>query len=202
MTARIALFDLGRVVLDWEPARLYSRLLPDAEERERFLSEICSMAWHTRHDAGVSFADNAPPLIAQYPQYDSEIRAWGGRWMEMFDGYIGGTPELIDRLEARGVPLYALSNMPAEVWPMMLEHFPLLKRFRHTVVSGDIGLVKPDPAIFAHTLDMLGRPAPGEVFFIDDSEKNIAAADALGFRTHLFRSAGALGTALKAEGLL
>ena len=65
MTARIALFDLGRVVLDWEPARLYSRLLPDAEERERFLSEICTMAWHTRHDAGVSFADNALPLIAE-----------------------------------------------------------------------------------------------------------------------------------------
>ena len=202
MTARIALFDLGRVVLDWEPARLYSRLLPDAEERERFLSEICSIAWHTRHDAGVSFADNAPPLIAQHPQYEAEIRAWGRCWMEMFDGYIGGTPELIDRLEARGVPLYALSNMPAEVWPMMLEHFPLLQRFRHTVVSGDIGLVKPDPAIFAHTLDMLGQPAPGEVFFIDDSEKNIAAADALGFRTHLFRSAGALETALEAEGLL
>ena len=202
MTARIALFDLGRVVLDWEPARLYSRLLPDAEERERFLSEICSMAWHTRHDAGVSFADNAPPLIAQYPQYESEIRAWGGRWMEMFDGYIDGTPDLIDRLEERGVPLFALSNMPSEPWPMMQEHFPLLKRFRHTVVSGDIGLVKPDPAIFAHTLEKLGSPSPGEVFFIDDSEKNTHAADALGFRTHLFRTAEGLETALEAEGLL
>ncbi|KCZ86682.1 HAD family hydrolase [Hyphomonas jannaschiana] len=202
MTAQIALFDLGRVVLDWEPARLYSRLLPDAEERERFLSEICTMAWHTRHDAGVSFADNAPPLIAQYPHYEAEIRAWGGRWMEMFDGYIDGTPALIDRLEERGVPLYALSNMPSETWPLMLEHFPLVKRFRHTVVSGDIGLVKPDPAIFMHALEKLGNPAPGEVFFIDDSEKNITAADALGFRTHLFRSAEGLETALKAEGLL
>nr|WP_321512393.1 HAD family phosphatase [uncultured Hyphomonas sp.] len=202
MTARIALFDLGRVVLDWEPARLYSRLLPDAEERERFLSEICTMAWHTRHDAGVSFADNALPLIAQYPQYEAEIRAWGGCWMEMFDGYIDGTPDLIDRLEARAVPLYALSNMPSETWPLMLEHFPLVKRFRHTVVSGDIGLVKPDPAIFAHTLEKLGNPAPGEVFFIDDSEKNIAAADALGFRTHHFRSAEGLEAALTAEGFL
>jgi 2-haloacid dehalogenase len=202
MTAGIALFDLGRVVLDWEPARLYSRLLPDAEERERFLSEICTMAWHTRHDAGVSFADNAPPLIAQFPQYEAEIRAWGGCWMEMFDGYIDGTPDLIDRLEARAVPLYALSNMPSETWPLMLEHFPLVKRFRHTVVSGDIGLVKPDPAIFAHTLEKLGNPAPGEVFFIDDSEKNITAADALGFRTHHFRSAEGLEAALMAEGLL
>ncbi|KJS25655.1 MAG: HAD family hydrolase [Hyphomonadaceae bacterium BRH_c29] len=202
MAGLIALFDLGRVVLDWEPARLFSRLLPDAEERDRFLSDICSMAWHTRHDAGVSFADNALPLIAQFPEYETEIRAWGGRWMEMFDGYIQGTPALIERLEARNVPLYALSNMPSETWPMMLEHFPLLTRFRHTVVSGDIGLVKPDPAIFAHTLRMLGDPAPSDVFFIDDSEKNILAANALGFRTHLFRSAEGLEAALVAEGLL
>ena len=202
MAGLIALFDLGRVVLDWEPARLFSRLLPDAEERDRFLSDICSMEWHTRHDAGVSFADNALPLIAKFPEYETEIRAWGGRWMEMFDGYIDGTPALIERLEARNVPLYALSNMPSETWPMMLEHFPLLKRFRHTVVSGDIGLVKPDPAIFAHTLRMLGDPAPSDVFFIDDSEKNIIAADALGFRTHLFRSAEGLEAALVAEGLL
>jgi len=202
MAGRIALFDLGRVVLDWEPARLFSRLLPDAEERGRFLSDICSMEWHTRHDAGVSFADNALPLIAQFPEYETEIRAWGGRWMEMFDGYIQGTPALIERLEARNVPLYALSNMPSETWPMMLEHFPLLTRFRHTVVSGDIGMVKPDPAIFAHTLKMLGDPAPSDVFFIDDSEKNILAADALGFRTHLFRSADGLEAALVAEGLL
>ena len=202
MAGLIALFDLGRVVLDWEPARLFSRLLPDAEERDRFLSDICSMEWHTRHDAGVSFADNALPLIAKFPEYETEIRAWGGRWMEMFDGYIDGTPALIERLEARNVPLYALSNMPSETWPMMLEHFPLLKRFRNTVVSGDIGLVKPDPAIFAHTLRMLGDPAPPDVFFIDDSEKNIIAANALGFRTHLFRSAEGLEAALVAEGLL
>jgi HAD superfamily hydrolase (TIGR01549 family) len=202
MAGLIALFDLGRVVLDWEPARLFSRLLPDAEERDRFLSDICTMEWHTRHDAGVSFADNALPLIAKFPEYETEIRAWGGRWMEMFDGYIDGTPALIERLEARNVPLYALSNMPSETWPMMLEHFPLLKRFRNTVVSGDIGLVKPDPAIFSHTLRMLGDPAPSDVFFIDDSEKNIIAADALGFRTHLFRSAEGLEAALVAEGLL
>ena len=202
MAARIALFDLGRVVLDWEPARLYSRIFPDAAERDRFLSEVCTMAWHTRHDAGVSFADNAPPLIAQYPQYEAEIRAWGGRWMEMFDGYIDGTPDLIERLAARGVPLYALTNMPSETWPLMQQHFPVVNRFADVVVSGDIGLVKPDPAIFRHTLNTMGDPAPGEVFFIDDSERNIAAAGALGFRTHLFRSAEGLEAALQAEGLL
>ena len=202
MAARIALFDLGRVVLDWEPARLYSRIFSDPAERDHFLSDICTMEWHTRHDAGVSFADNAADLIAQHPRYEAEIRAWSGRWLEMFDGYIDGTPALIERLEARGVPIYALSNMPSETWPLMLEHFPLVKRFAQVVVSGDIGMVKPDPAIFAHTLKVMGDPAPSDVFFIDDSEKNIVAADALGFRTHLFRSADALEAALGEEGLL
>jgi len=202
MAARIALFDLGRVVLDWEPARLYSRIFSDPAERDRFLSEICTMDWHTRHDAGASWADNAAPLIAQYPQYEAEIRAWSGRWMEMFNGYIEGTPDLIGRLDDHGVPLYALSNMPAEPWDEMLEHFPVMQRFRHVVVSGRIGMVKPDPAIYAHALEMMGNPAPSDVFFIDDAAKNIAAADALGFRTHLFRTAGELETALVAEGLL
>ncbi|MEZ5997108.1 MAG: HAD family phosphatase [Hyphomonas sp.] len=202
MTARIALFDLGRVVLDWEPARLYSRVFPDAAERDRFLTEICTMDWHTRHDAGTSFADNAAPLIAQYPQYEDAIRAWGGRWMEMFHGYIDGTPELIARLDARGVPLFALSNMPAEVWQDLLDAFDVLHAFRHVVVSGEIGMVKPDPAIYAHTLDIIGNAAPEDIFFIDDSAKNIAAADALGFRTHLFEGAAGLERALTAEGLL
>ena len=202
MTARIALFDLGRVVLDWEPARLYSRLLPDAEERERFLSEICTMAWHTRHDAGGSFADNALPLIAQYPQYEAEIRAWGGCWMEMFDGYIDGTEDLVERLHAAGQPLYGLSNMPAEVWPAMLEAFPVMQRLRDVVVSGEEGVVKPDRRIYEIALERMGQPAPGDVFFIDDSLKNVEAAASLGFDAHHFRGAATLERALRDRGLL
>ena len=98
------------------------------------------------------------------------------------------------------MPLYALSNMPSEPWEEMLERFPVMQRFRHVVVSGRIGMVKPDPAIYAHALEMMGNPAPSDVFFIDDAAKNIAAADALGFRTHLFRTARELETALVAEG--
>lgn len=202
MTARIALFDLGHVVLDWDPARLYRKIFDDPQERDRFLADICNMAWHTRHDAGAGFAENAAPLIAQYPHYEGQIRAWGQRWMEMFDGYVDGTAELVERLDARGAPLYALSNMPAEPWPIMLEAFSLLRRFRHVVVSGEIGMVKPDPAIYAHALGKLGNPDPADVFFIDDSLRNIEAAAALGFRTHHFRGAEGLEQALAAEGLL
>ena len=202
MTVSIALFDLGRVVLDWEPARLYDKIFDDAADRDHFLGSVCTMAWHTRHDAGASFAENAGALIAEYPEFEAEIRAWGTRWMEMFNGYIPGTPDLIERLHAGGIPLYALSNMPSDPWPAMLAHFGTLRRFRHVVVSGDVRMVKPDPAIYRHTLDVIGNPDPTTVLFIDDSATNIAAADALGFRTHHFTGAPGLAAALARHHLI
>ena len=129
--------------------------------------------------------------------------AWGGRWMEMFDGYIDGTPDLIERLHARKVPLYALTNMPSETWPLMQRHFgPVLGRFRRVVVSGDLGMVKPDAAIYRHTLEAIGNPDPACVLFIDDSAPNIAAADKLGFVTHHFTGAAGLEAALAHYGLV
>lgn len=202
MAASFALFDLGRVVLDWEPSRLYDKIFADRAERDRFLATICTMDWHTRHDAGTGFADNRQPLIARFPQYEQQIRAWGERWIEMFDGYIDGTPRLIEMLFGREVPVYALSNMPSETWPLMKDTFPLLMRFRDVVVSGETGLVKPDPRIFAYTLSKMGGPDPADVLFIDDNQTNIATADALGFRTHLFRDAASLERDLILEGLL
>lgn len=202
MAARIALFDLGGVIIDWSPARLYSKMFADPAEMDRFLSSVCTMDWHTRHDAGVSFADNAAPLIAAYPQYENQIKAWRTRWMDMFDGTIAGTERLVESLAGRGTPLYALSNMPAETWGEVFAAYPILRRFRQIVVSGEVGLVKPDPAIFHLTLARMGGPSPDEVLFIDDSPRNVATADALGFRTHLFRDAAGLERTLILEGLL
>lgn len=202
MAARIALFDLGGVIIDWSPARLYSKIFADRAEMDRFLSSICTMEWHTRHDAGVSFAENAAPLIAAHPQYENQIKAWRGRWMEMFDGTIAGSERLVESLAGRGTPLYALSNMPAETWGDVFPAYPILKRFRQIVVSGETGLVKPDPAIFQLTLARMGGPSPDEVLFIDDAPRNIATADALGLRTHLFRDSASLERTLILEGLL
>lgn len=202
MTARIALFDLGGVLLDWSPARLYSQIFSNAAEAGRFLDEVGTMEWHLEHDRGVSFADNAAPLIARYPQYEPQIRAWQSRWADMFDGYVTGTDRLIEMLFGREVPLYGLSNMPAEVWPQMLDMFPALHRFREVVVSGQIGLVKPDPAIFHYAHTRMGDPDPGDVLFIDDAPRNIAMADALGYQTHLFTGAAGLESELIRQGLL
>ena len=202
MAAEIALFDLGHVVLDWEPSRLYTKIFDTPQECDVFLSDVCTMAWHTRHDAGVSFADNAAELIRLYPHYEAEILAWGRRWMEMFDGYMDGTAELIARLDARGVPLYALSNMPADPWDEMLEALDVLRRFRHVVVSGQINMIKPNADIYHHALKMMDGPDPDKVIFIDNSLPNVEAADALGFRTHHFKHAEGLEQALVQEGLL
>lgn len=193
---KIVLFDLGRVLLDWEPDRLYRKLIAHPEERQAFLSNICTMAWHTRHDAGTSFAENADELIAQYPDHTDLIRAWGMRWFEMFDGYIDGVPALIDQLLARNTPLFALSNMPGDPWEEMKKQFNYLTYFRDVIVSGHEKCVKPDPRIYRIALARMDNPEPNSVLFIDDSAKNIAAADALGFQTHHFTSAFSLEKAL------
>lgn len=193
---QIVLFDLGRVLLDWEPDRLYQKLIPDQAARLRFLQSVCTMEWHGRHDAGMSFAQNAGLLIQKFPEHADLIKAWGERWFEMFNGYIEGVPALIDRLERGNIPIYALSNMPSDPWPEMQKRFPYLARFRDTIVSGDEKCIKPDPEIYQIALARMGKPRPQSVLFIDDSPANITAADALGFQTHLFTSAQSLETAL------
>lgn len=202
MSVQTVLFDLGRVVIDWEPDRLYSKLIPDAEERKRFLETVCTMAWHTRHDAGVSFSDNAASLIAEFPDKATLIRAWGDRWLEMFDGYVAGTPALMDELVKNEVPLYALTNMPSETWPMMQDMYPRMALFRDVIVSGDEKCVKPDQEIFNIALARMGNPSPETVLFMDDSPANIDAAAHYGFVTHLFTDASGLETALIEHKLL
>lgn len=202
MAARIALFDLGGVLLDWSPARLYSQLFDDPQECAHFLENVCSLQWHEAHDRGVSFEENAAALIARFPAYESQILDWHRRWADMFNGYVRGTVRLVELLRGRGVALYGLSNMPAGIWPMMLDMFPLLTQFREIVVSGQVGLIKPDPAIFHYARARMGDPDPGDVLFIDDSARNTATAEALGYRTHLFRDAAGLEQELIRQGLI
>lgn len=202
MSARIVLFDLGNVVVDWRPILLYRTLFDDPAEAEWFCANVCNMAWHTEHDRGVSMDENAAPLITEYPQYESQIRAWKTGWLDMFAGYVPGTPQLIAHLEERRVPLYGLSNIPAEKADETFETFPVIKILRDIVVSGAEKVVKPDPKIYEITLQRMGNPHPSEVLFIDDSLKNIDAANALGFQTHHFKGAKELEADLVKRGLI
>lgn len=202
MSARIVLFDLGHVVLDWQPLRLYRDMFDTETEAEIFLRDVCNMEWHVDNDRGVPMADNAAQLIERHPQYENQIRAWQTRWLDMFEGYVDGMPVLIARLEDARVPLYGLSNIPAEVAQETFDAFPMIKLFRDVVVSGAEKTVKPDPRIYEITLARMGNPDPADVLFVDDREENCQAAEAMGIKAHQFKGAAGFEARLVAEGLL
>ena len=195
------LWDFGNVIVRWNPRTLYVKIFADPIQCDRFLAEVCTMAWHAPTDCGVTFVDNCARLIAQHPHYEAEIEAWHLRWGEMFSGAISETEVAIEALHVRGVPQYGLSNISHETLETTLALSPAFSRLSGVVASGLEGVMKPDPAIYQLCCARFGL-APGEFLFVDDSEWNIAAAKALGFDTHHFTDPAALRPALEACGLL
>ena len=201
MPVRGVVFDVGNVIVRWDPRTLYSKIFADPAERDWFLANVCAMPWHMRHDDGVAFADNRAPLIVQYPQYEAAIVAWEDRWWEMFSGPIPETVAAIEALDRRGVPVFGLTNMPSTMSAGTFAMTPVFGRFAHIVISGDVGLSKPDPRIFELTARHAGL-SPSELLFVDDSRTNIDAAAACGFDVHHFTDPKALRPALAVRGLL
>jgi 2-haloacid dehalogenase/putative hydrolase of the HAD superfamily len=198
---RGVVFDVGNVIVRWDPRTLYSKIFPDPAERDWFLAHVCTMDWHTAHDEGVSFAENRGPLIARFPQHEAAIVAWGERFFEMFSGAIPETEAAIEAMAQRGVPMVGLTNMSADTAAQTFAMSAAFARLSDIVVSGAVGLMKPDPAIFELAAARAGL-APGELLFVDDSQRNIDAAAALGFDVHRFDDPAALTPALAARGLL
>ena len=147
MTPRVGsvVWDLGAVVIDWNPRYLYRTLLPDDDAVEAFLGEVCTPAWHHRHDEGRPMAEGVAELIDAFPDRADLIRAYVDRWDDMFAGQIEGSVALIDELAAAGVPQYGLTNWPAEMFPRARARFPVLGRLKGVVVSGEEGVAKPSP---------------------------------------------------------
>jgi len=181
------LFDLGGVLVDWNPRYLYRKIFKDDAEMERFLSEVCHPHWNHLHDQGMlSFANSIPDLQHRYPQHHDEIAAWQERWPEMLGGAIDRTVGVLEDLKKRKkVRLFALTNWSAETWPHALERFGFLDHFDGILVSGQEKLAKPDPRIFDLAISRF-KLDPRETLFIDDSERNIQQARELAFITHWF----------------
>ena len=195
-------FDLGGVLIDWNPRHLYRKLFNgDEEAMERFLSEICTSEWNARQDEGRSFAEATEELIARHPGQAGLIRAFFYRWPEMIAGAIEQTVEILADVKRAGHEIYALSNWSAETFPHARERFRFLDWFDFTVISGAIGLVKPGREVFDFLLEKIGRRAE-DCVFIDDSPLNTAAARELGFDAIHFRSPQQLRHELMKRGIL
>jgi 2-haloacid dehalogenase len=200
-TIDAVIFDIGGVLLDWDPRHLYRKLFADHQEMERFLTQIATMEWHEANDRGVPFAVTCRELAERHPQYAEQIWAWGRRSEEMVAGPIAGSVEILGELRRRGVRCYALTNMEAETYPRRLARYGFLRWFDGTVVSSAEGIIKPDPEIFERLLARFGL-APETTLFIDDSARNVEAAAALGMQTVRFSSPEALRRRLAAAGVL
>ncbi len=197
-----AVFDIGGVLLDWDPRHLYRKLFDgDEEAMERFLAEVCTLEWHAAHDLGVPFADSCARLAAEHPAQADLIWAWGRRSEEMVAGPIAGTVDILHELKQRGIRCYALTNMEAETYPLRLDRYEFLGWFDGTVVSSSEGIAKPDPAIFELVLHRFGLDATRTVL-IDDNAANVAAARSLGMRTVRFESPPQLRRWLTDAGVL
>jgi len=180
------IFDIGRVLYDWDPRFLYERLIPEGEALESFLRDVVTVDWHFQHDAGRDFVDTSAELTALHPHHADLIAAWGPRFAESIPGPIPGMHDLVARLDAADVPLFAITNFSHEFFPpFRMTEAALFDRFRGIVVSGEEKLVKPDAAIYRLALDRFGLPAAGTVF-IDDNAANVAGADAVGMTGILF----------------
>jgi 2-haloacid dehalogenase len=198
---RAVVFDIGGVLLDWDPRHLYRRLFEDRGEMERFLAEVCTPQWHAQHDRGVPFSVSCARLAERHPEYAELIWAWGKRSEEMIAGPIEGTVAVLDDLQVAGIPCYGLTNMEAETYPLRRERYGFLRALAGTVVSSSEGLIKPDRRIFELLLDRFGLQARSTLF-IDDSPANVAAARELGIQAVRFASPPQLRAELERRGLL
>ena len=201
MTPDTVIFDLGGVLIDWNPRYLFRKLFDDEQAMEQFLGTVCTPEWHLQHDAGKQFSETRDDLKRQHPEHAALIDAFGDRHGEMMAGAIAGTVMVLERLAAANVPLYAITNFPAQMYPVAQQRFPFLGLFRDVAVSGYERVVKPHPELF-HILLRRNNIAPSQAVFIDDSPANIAAANALGLHSIHFTAPEALKRNLHALGLL
>jgi 2-haloacid dehalogenase len=198
----VVVFDVGGVLIDWDPRHLYRKLFSgDERAMEHFLANVCTHDWNRCQDAGRSFAEGARLLKLQHPDKAELIDAYGTRFDEMMAGPITGAVEILAELRDRGTPLYALSNFSAETFPPALERFDFLRWFHGMVISGEVGVIKPDPRIYEITLKRFAID-PHRAVYIDDVAANADAARPFGIHSIHFTTPSALRAELADLGLL
>lgn len=174
-------FDVGNVLIRWDPRHLYRQLIPDAERMDWFMQNVCTAAWNIEQDRGRAWADAVAELVALHPEWEREIRAFDERWHETVPGEIEGSVAVLAELKAKGEKVYGITNFSREKWAESVIRFPFLGSFDGVVVSAHERLVKPDPAIYRLLLARYGLEA-GDCIFVDDSAKNVEGARSVGMQ--------------------
>lgn len=182
------IFDLGAVLIDWNPRHLYRKLFSSEEEMETFLRDVCTSDWNEAQDEGRTLATGTDLLVASFPHHEENIRAYYGRWSEMLAGEIEGTKNILQQLKESGqYKLYALTNWSDETFPIAQAMYPSLHWFDGVVVSGREKMRKPAAAFYQLLLDRY-QVAAANALFIDDNERNVIAARAFGIDSILFEN--------------
>lgn len=195
------IFDVGRVLFEWDLRHLFAKLIADRDELEMFVTTVVTPEWHFQSDQGRPLAAMLTERKALFPEYADLIDAYAARFNETIPGPMEGMVDLVERLDTSGVPLFAITNFGHEFWQGFRPTQPLFDRFGDIVVSGTEQLAKPDPAIFRLALKRFAI-APHEALFVDDNKDNVAAARSLGIASHHFKDAATLETDLGRYGLL
>jgi 2-haloacid dehalogenase len=193
-------FDVGNVLVEWDPRRLYRKLSDDRSRIDAFLAQVCNSQWNHRIDLGEPWAELIAELAAAHPDHLEWIQAYHLRWAEMLGEPIEESVAALHHLRDAGIPVYALSNFSTETWPIAVARYDVLSAFDDIVLSGDVRLAKPDPAIYELAARRFGV-TPARTLFIDDRADNVAAAAAAGWHTHHFTDPAGLHPALARLGL-
>jgi 2-haloacid dehalogenase len=197
---RHIVFDIGNVLLNWDPELPYRRLIPDPAERARFLAEVCSPAWNAEQDRGRSWQEAEEALIATHPGDAAMIRAYRTHWPEMIPGHIEESVGVLEALIDGGRDVTGLTNFAADTFDVARRQYPFLDRLRGVTVSARIGLVKPDAAIYRHHAEAFGLD-PAATLFFDDNAANVEGARAAGWNAERFESPEGLRSDLERHGI-
>lgn len=200
VTIDAVVFDFGAVLLEWNPRHLYTRIFDDATRVEWFLSEVCPPDWNVEQDRGRTIVEAEAEAIGRHPDMADEVRAFYGRFQEMIPHAIDDSVGALKALKAEGYPVYGLTNFSAETLPPTRERFDFLRLFDGIVVSGEEKVIKPDPEIYRRLIDRFDL-TPERTAFIDDSPRNVAAAQAFGLHSHRFETGPAMLTWARGLGL-
>ena len=201
MIRQSVIFDVGRVLFDWDLRYLFAKLIAEKDELEWFVSHVVTPQWHFQHDAGRPLAEMVPELKAEFPEHEALIDAYAARFNETIPGPMPGSIELVERLDAAGVPLFAITNFGHEFWEGFRPTQPAFDRFQGIIVSGTEKLMKPDPAIYALAIERFGID-PAGALFIDDVATNVVGAESVGIAGYQFKDAATLEAELSSRGYL